>query len=367
MTRARAEASPQPRLMYVNHGLRPEAAQEGRAVASLAEGFGAPCEIREVTLGAGASLEASARDARYQALREVAAEQEVDWVLLAHTCSDQVETILMRILRGTGLVGLAGMPAQRAPFARPLLACSRRDTEEYCREHRLGYVEDSMNRDTRFTRSRLRHHWLPALRKENRQLDRALLRLADSARDHREVLDWAAERLLEECRGEAGALEVGERWRTVPDALAVRALVRHAAQAGVEGLENRHLQALLQLARAETAGTRELSMPGAKVWRRYDLLRWTDDETVGYSVEVGEGYRARRWQAGDRMRPERLKGRSRKLSDLFAEAKIARGLRPEAWVVERLSDGEIIWAQHIGHAFENRVSVRLVRAPGSAK
>ena len=135
------------------------------------------------------------------------------------------------------------------------LSLSRRDTERYCTEHQLSFVEDPMNRDLRFTRARLRHRWLPALRQENPQLDQALCRLAREAAAHREVLDWAARRVLEDF-GEEDALRVGPRWCAIPDDVAVRALALRAGEAGIESLENEHLRALLELVRRESRGTR---------------------------------------------------------------------------------------------------------------
>ena len=112
---------PPPILVYVDHGLRPESAAEGEAVRRLAREYDGLAEVVPVKVNQDqASLEAAARDARYGALESLAAEQAADWVLLGHTANDQAETLLMRILRGTGLVGLAGIPQRRGPFARPL-------------------------------------------------------------------------------------------------------------------------------------------------------------------------------------------------------------------------------------------------------
>jgi tRNA(Ile)-lysidine synthase len=349
-------------LVYVNHGLRPEAEAEGARVQALAKAEGARCLVQSIVVPEQASLEAAARDARYAALDQVAEENEIDWILLGHTRSDQAETVLMRVLRGTGLVGLAGIPRHRGRYARPLMGFTRRDTEAYCRQHELEFVEDPMNRDSRFTRVRVRHHWLPALRKENPQVDDALVRLAESAADHRDVLDWAAERFLLDAL-EGQVLTLGPDFDELPEGLATRVLVLHAEKSGVRGLESRHLVELLALARAESSGSRELNFPGSRVRRTYAALCWNPEPTVATSVTAPEGYQPRHWRPGDRMRPERLKGRSRKLSDLFGDAKIPKELRARAWVVERSEDGEIVWAEHIGHAFGSQLSVSLGQDP----
>ena len=363
LVRAKEQGTEMPHLAYIDHGLRTEAQEEGQAVSALAAGFAAPAHVVRIQVAAQASLEAAARDARYQALERLAEEHKIDWILLGHTSSDQVETILMRILRGTGLVGLAGMPKERGAFARPFLGLERQDTERYCAENDLLFAEDPMNRDERFTRVRMRHHWLPRLREENPRMDAALLGLGHAARDHREVLDWAAESHLDKHLATDGTLALGPEFRSLPSALATRVLVLHAAKAGVYGLERRHLKDLLALARAEEAGTRSLSFPGGRVRRSYAILAWNPAATVGRSVDPVPGHHARVWRPGDRMRPERLKGRSRKLSDLYTDAKIPKELRSRAQVLERTSDGEIVWAEHIGRAFDSEVFVTLRQEP----
>ncbi|MBL4632340.1 MAG: tRNA lysidine(34) synthetase TilS [Kofleriaceae bacterium] len=347
-----------PLLVYINHGLRSEAPAEAAHIAKLAERFGADFEQRVVEVSRKGSLEARARDARYAALESVCASHRATWVLLGHTSSDQVETVLMRIFRGTGIPGLAGMPQERGQFARPFLAFSRRDTERYCQTHKLPFVEDEMNRDQRFTRVRIRHHWLPALRKENPQLENAILRLAESARDHREILDWAARSFLNQQAKGLGLL-VGEAWRSVPDSLAIRALALFAESRGRRELQSVHLKSLLALTRGSADGTKECSLPGGPAFRQYGTLYLPSlaEEDSPIAIEVPQGYEQRTWRPGDRMRPERLKGRSKKLSDLFAEAKIPRHQRLSAVVVTSLDTGDIVWAQYLGSSWQTPVQI----------
>lgn len=363
---AKKNALAMPHWVYVNHGLRDEAESEGAHIAQIAKGIGASFEECRVQVSTKGSLEARAREARYSALQKAATIAGAKWVLLGHTSSDQSETVFMRIFRGTGLVGLAGMPRERGIFARPLLGFRRQDTEAYCRTHSLDFIEDTMNRDEQFTRVRIRHHWLPELRKENPKVDGALLRLAESARDHREVLDWAAKAVLQEHRHTDGSLDVGEVWKSYPDSLAKRALALHFGSGEGGELEALHLEDLLAMARGEIAQSGQLSLPGATVIREYEIMR-----VVGAGLEehspivdrasVPEGYELRVWCPGDRMRPVRLKGRSRKLSDLFADAKVPRSRRISAQIVLRQEDQCIVWAQYIGHSFD--ASIRISSLP----
>tara|TARA_R110002073_G_scaffold24260_7_gene82015 strand:- start:22147 stop:23349 length:1203 start_codon:yes stop_codon:yes gene_type:complete len=362
--RAAKRGEPMPVLAHINHGLRPEAAQEAQAVKRFATAHGARCLVREVALcSEGASLEARARDARYSALDACASEVGAAWIVFAHTQSDQAETVLMRIVRGTGLVGLAGMSATRGIYARPLLGVTRQDTEAYCERNSLVYSSDPMNRESRFTRVRIRHQWLPELRKENPRVQQALCGLADSARDHREVLDWAAHSVLRDLQ--IGArLQLGEAFQALPEALAARVISLFLEGQGARPLERSHILALVDLCRAPVDGSRRLSVPGGEVVRIYNELAWEfadSPRSESDSLDVPDGFLARRWQPGDRMRPTRLKGRSRKLSDLYADAKVPAAGRPIAWVVTTEA-GEIVWAQHLGHAHGWDLPVKVIQA-----
>jgi tRNA(Ile)-lysidine synthase len=366
-------------LLHVNHGLRPDAAGDAGVVRALAEQGGGQSVIRDVIVDrARASLEAAARDARYAALDGLAIELGLRWIATAHTASDQAETVFMRMLRGTGVPGLAGIPRARGIYVRPLLDVTRPEIEAYCRRFGLPAVSDPMNHDPAFLRNRVRHHCLPALRAENPSLDEALCRLAAAAADERAVLDYAAEMLLIQARASlphgmpdsAVALDAA-CLAQAPAAVRRRATSLVATRAGTGPLEARHLRALDELAARPASGSTRLSLPGGTALREYDRL-----VLVGHSAQADETqpepalsliqvtgtdgpYQVRRWQPGDRMRPARLRGRSRKLSDLFIDARVPRRLRAGAVIVTRVADGGIVWAEHIGPAFGCDVSVRL--------
>ena len=137
--------------------------------------------------------EESARDVRYVYLQQVATEQHCGFVAVAHTADDQVETLLHHILRGTGLAGLRGMPAERefgeSRLIRPLLTVRRADVEAYLTAIDQPFRSDATNAEERFTRNRIRHILLPLLRERfNPQVDAALLRLGEQAQDTTRVL-----------------------------------------------------------------------------------------------------------------------------------------------------------------------------------
>ena len=341
-------------VIAIDHGLQPGSADAVARVAAWARAQGAAAVTRRVEVARRASLEAAARDARYAALEAIAAELGLTAVLLGHTARDQVETIAMRILRGTGPAGLTGIPAVRGPFVRPLLGLPRAAIEAYVAARHLPAWEDPMNADPRFLRTRVRERILPALRAENPALDAALLRLAASAREWQDAIDLAARPLAQlpiDCA----------RLRALPAAIRKRALALALDAAGV-GHDAVHLDRLDALACAPARGEVALDLPGARLVKSYERLDLPRAGAPAAPLAAPPGHELRAWRPGDRMRPARLGGRSRKLSDLYGDAKLPRAARRSARVLVRAADGVIVWAEHVGAAYGEPVD--LVPDPG---
>ncbi len=160
-------------VAHVDHGMRPDSGKDREFVESLAREKGLPFLVRPLRMGPpreGTTGETKARELRYRALAEMAREWKADAVATAHHASDQVETILFRIFRGTGIAGLEGMPAARrlwlpgGPWVvRPLLEVPGEVIRAAARERGLPFVEDPTNRETNATRNRIRHEVLPLL------------------------------------------------------------------------------------------------------------------------------------------------------------------------------------------------------------
>jgi tRNA(Ile)-lysidine synthase len=147
----------------LDHGLRPEAGQEAAAVARLAARWGLSCHVRALALAPGAALEARARQARYSALEALRRERGLDVVATAHTASDQAETLLMRLVRGTSLRGARGIHAERPFLIRPLLERTREEVEAFLAEEGVVFARDPMNAEATFLRTRVRRDVLPSL------------------------------------------------------------------------------------------------------------------------------------------------------------------------------------------------------------
>jgi tRNA(Ile)-lysidine synthase len=198
-------------VAHLNHGLRGGSADADETwLRSLCERLSLALTVEKMDVSAiaakqGDGWEAAARSARYDFLRVVAERTGGRFVVTAHTANDQVETLLHRILRGTGMDGLAGM-AKARPLAagvalvRPMLELKRQDVLEYLAAIEQDFRSDSTNEDTQWIRNRLRHELLPQLRERyNPQVDAALLRLAVQAGEAQQIVAELAAGLGDKC------------------------------------------------------------------------------------------------------------------------------------------------------------------------
>ncbi len=162
---SRREALPPIIALHINHGLHEDANDWSAHCAAVASDLGVEFHERVVSVDAGASPEARARDARYRVFESFLASGDV--LLLGHHLDDQVETVLFRLIRGAGPSGLAGIPEKRplgrGLLMRPLLGIPRDQIENYAGSHQLAYLHDGSNDDTRYDRNFLRHEVLPLI------------------------------------------------------------------------------------------------------------------------------------------------------------------------------------------------------------
>ncbi|MGE5453166.1 MAG: tRNA lysidine(34) synthetase TilS [Acidobacteriota bacterium] len=195
--------------LHVHHGISEQAddwlvhAQQ-QCAAWAAQGLPVQLVHRRLslTLCAGDSVEAVAREARYAALADMAKQAGADCVLLAHHRQDQAETFLLQAMRGAGVAGLSGMPGEVARegliWYRPWLNRDRAEIEAYVRLHGLAYIDDDTNQDQRYARNRLRLAVMPTLRAEFPHVDRALAQSAQHSADANWCLQqWARRELAE--------------------------------------------------------------------------------------------------------------------------------------------------------------------------
>lgn len=175
----------------IDHGLRAESALEVQRVAEFANSLGVPFRsVRIEVPREGASIQARARELRYEALHEIARESKATLIAVGHTQDDQAETVLSRILRGAGLRGLGGIEARRDDgVIRPLFDCRRTDVLAYLKERGLPFTEDPSNHEKAYERVRIRHEVLPTLLREDPRVVEHLCALADEAAQLNVVLE----------------------------------------------------------------------------------------------------------------------------------------------------------------------------------
>ena len=258
---------------HFDHGIRgEESARDAAFVEALCKEWGIPFFLGRGDVPAyakehGLSLETAARELRYAFLERTAAEQDADVVATAHSLNDNAETILFRMARGTGLRGLAGIPARRGSIVRPLLRTPRRDIEEYLAARNIPHVEDSTNAETDAARNRIRLDVLPALESIHPGAAAGIARMSETLAEDEAFLASLAEEKL----ALWGGAIPGKELCSLPKPVARRAAARWL---GGE-LSRERFEALLRFAAGDGAGVLEL--PGRRIRREFGSLRLEEE------------------------------------------------------------------------------------------
>lgn len=278
--------------LHVNHGISPHAREWARFARAAARRYRVRCTVTAVDLAPHRKLglEGAARAARYAAF----ARAEADFVVLAQHQDDQAETVLLQLLRGAGLPGLAAMPVVRDPAAgaaprllRPLLDATRAEIEAYARQRRLEWIEDESNADERRVRNRLRRSVMPVLRQLNPDAAGSLARSAAHLAEAAELAQALAEIDAREAT-EAGRLRVTSLAR-LPRARGKNVLRWVLSAAGAKGPDSTTLDELLrQLLTARADGVVRVALDGVEV-RRFRGAVWV----VTQRGKPGPGWRSR--------------------------------------------------------------------------
>lgn len=205
--------------VHVNHQLQPNAGQSERFCQQLCDALGVPLDIRRVEVSgiedsrrhSGGGIEEAARNARYQVFEEILTPGEL--LLMAHHGDDQAETVLFRLLRGTGVAGLGGMPRSRplgqGMLYRPLLDFSRDELQAWAMENSIGWVDDPSNTDERFDRNFLRLSVMPLLKARWPSLIARIRHSAGACRESDQLAATLAELRFRQCANDQGALNTG--------------------------------------------------------------------------------------------------------------------------------------------------------------
>ncbi len=406
-------------VAHFDHQLRPRAQAELEQVRQFASSLDLPFYSGSENVGAiaqatGDSLEEAARKARYRFLERTAGELAADRIATGHTQSDHVETVLMRIIRGTGLRGLAGIPIRRGAIVRPLLGITREDTAEYCRAAGLAFIEDPSNEDSRFFRNRVRRELLPLLEREfHPGVRENLATLAENAQAVLESIRIRTRPIIRKGFAPRGAdrwdLDIGEMLHLDETSIVVLFGDVFADELLCDMDFTRvHYEALVRLVLDPYASGRMLSLPGLTLRREHakiviarsladpersagplpakELALPGDTELPGLRVSTrivecgsladtefaateNEAYfdlsrlepplRIRAPLPGDRIQPFGMTG-TKKLSDIFIDKKIPASARPTSLVIADTRD--ILWLVGIATSEKCRVSPAAGRA-----
>ncbi|MFQ6046432.1 MAG: tRNA lysidine(34) synthetase TilS [Gemmatimonadales bacterium] len=372
-------------VAHVDHGIAADSARVGAAVSELAAHYGMPFHCRRLELGSGAS-ETKAREARYAALRALQAATEARYVVLGHHADDQLETVLLRFLRGSGVAGLAGMSVKgEQGLVRPLLGFGRDELREWLKqaERERGFQvpvhHDPANVDERHERSWLRHRVVPVLRERfGSELSERLSGVARHAASERRAWRALLRELSElEFRDDRGVIEVAraplEKYDKVLSQALLRALGREvglvvgpktsarllrfvlSAQSGRRAEVGRgwELELAFDRLRLVPEGV-EVAPPAAVCGDLTEGVVWWDGWELGWLTEPAGVLERCSWTTwitpgeavlraplpGDRVVPLGGVGR-RRVRRLLMEARVARGARDRYPLVARGQD--ILW------------------------
>ncbi|MBO5090007.1 MAG: tRNA lysidine(34) synthetase TilS [Clostridia bacterium] len=370
---------------HLNHGIRGAEADRDEAfvkklcsdlnVSLVCEKLNVPSVSKEKHI----SLELAAREVRYDFLSRNAD----GLIATAHTASDNAETLLFNLTRGSGIKGLCGIPPKRERYIRPLILCSRADIEEYCRENGLSFVTDSTNLTDDYTRNKIRHNAVTVLKEVNPSFEDAVSRTANALSEDNSALDYYASELLFKSLSEDGLLIEG--LKAAPTAVAKRVIMKYAEALYTDlTLDYFHINALYEI--CIKGG--KISLPN-KLYGVCEngFLTLNDGESQDlpeFYVEIVKAENVNNLLSNDvidcdkivgdliiRTRREgdtiRLKNRgcTKTLNKLFTENKIPKALRD---VIPVVSDDEgVVWVYGMGvsqkcAATAGSKNVALVRA-----
>ena len=396
-------------LAHINHKLRGKDSDLDQSfVKDLATELKLPfylktISVRKLAKQKSMSIEEAARNARYRFLESLASKLKLDKIATGHNQNDQAETVLMRLLRGTGPAGLAGIPVKRGKIIRPLLEVSRTEILDYLKRNKIKYRTDKSNLKSDFLRNKVRNHLLPQLQKEyNPNLALILSQTALVTSQLNEFVQkrvsFLAKKTINKLNQNVVILNLKSLRRVHP--ILQKNLIRLAwekLEGQVHPPDFKEVERVLYLANSGTSGQRvnlkkgwwaengkdrlflfrqkakrvnlripvekKVTVPGlgleinSEVLERSKLPRRIFSLTENVAYLDYEKFTARpllrNWQVGDRFKPLGMSG-TKKLSDFFVDLKVPRHQRDQIPVLS--SNGKIAWV--VGYRISEDFKVR---------
>ena len=337
---------------HLNHGLRgKEADRDEKAARDFCFSHNIPffsehADISAIAEESGISEETAGRNERYKFFTRITQENNIDKIATAHNKNDNAETILMHIIRGTGTDGLSGIPKMRGNIVRPLLCCLRSEIEDYCNQHNLTYVTDSTNLKNIYTRNKIRLELIPDLSKYNTNILSALSNLGELALYDKDYFDLRINDIVGDkttlCINKISGLE---------NALLFRIISRLCENAGISP-EFKHIKKIADEIKSKSSG-KSFDLPGGFVELScgritanklkpnkfsFDITSESEIDINNFHIKASDkimsdiyfvlpenlDIKIRSRLSGDKIK---VRGMTKKLSDLFIDKKIPSSLR----------------------------------------
>jgi tRNA(Ile)-lysidine synthase len=285
--------------LYVNHGLRPEeAVREIEFCKNLCAMLNLPfltkcIDVKFYAKEKKLNIQEAARELRYRVFEETARELDAQKIALGHTADDQAETLLMRLLRGTGPAGLSGIPPVRGKFIRPLIEAQRKEIEQYLGEERVDFIVDSSNLKRDYLRNEIRLSLMPRIKEINPNIIDTLLRTASIFREEERYFEILVAKALMKLmsRKTNSRIELFLSPLAAMEKIILRRTLRKAIgeTTGLRGINFIHIEDIIELVRRGKAGDRLYLPHGIRAIKDYSTLILTSDPPVKldtYTMEV---------------------------------------------------------------------------------
>ncbi len=388
--------------VYIDHGLRDNTEDEIKFCRDFCKSLDVEFDsfkinVKSYASDEGLSIQEAARILRYRLLEEEAIRQDADRIATGHHADDQAETLILRLIRGTGPVGLAGIPPVRGKVIRPLIETERWMIEEYLRQHDLKFVIDPSNFKKDYLRNRVRHEIMPILKRYNPRIVNTLFRTAQILREENDFINIQVTKALMRLISRKDNERV-ELFLTPMENLD-RVILRRALLVvinevkGLRGISSEHIEEIIDLIQEGQTGARlylprdirvikgystlvitsrkpevvretELKIPGETVIKEASMVLITsihsevealgDGKTMAVfdadTLKMPLKIRARR--PGDFFYPFGL-GKKKKLQDFFVDEKVPRDQRDSVPIL--CSGDDIVWV--VGYRMDNRFRV----------
>ncbi len=274
--------------IYIDHQLRPdETPFEIDFCKKICDSLSIPLTIKSIDVLSYAisekiSKQEAARELRYRAFYEAAFELKADKIAIGHNADDQAETILIRLIRGAGPLGLAGIPPVRQKIIRPLIEIERSEIEAFIDAHDIGYVIDSSNLIDRYLRNKIRHIIMPEIKNINPSVVKTISRTADIYRSEERYFDILVTKSIMKMisRKNDQSIELFISPLEMLDPVILRRVLRRAVDEtkGLKGITFIHIEDIIKLVKNGRAGDR-IYLPGnIRVIKKYSVLTITSEE-----------------------------------------------------------------------------------------